>query len=476
MNETKNKEYQLNNYRIEKINNKFLITTDHGSWCFLNKEDFDLLIKEGFQEKPELFNVLEEKGIILTNENKDKIIKLLKDRFHFLFQGTSLHIIIPTLRCNQKCVYCHASSKPIDDKGEEMDEETAKKTVDFIFQSPSKTIIIEFQGGEPLIKFDIIKYIINYAKKLNKEKKKNLVFTVVTNLTLMNEDKMNYFIENSVGVCTSLDGPAELHNKNRPFMNNVESYKFTEKWIKRFTEEYKKKKIENRKMNALITITRESLKYPKEIIDKYVELGLKDIHLRFLNNLGDARPVWESINYSPEEFINFWKKSIDYLLEINKKNIFLRERTCFIILRKILTNIDPNFLDMRSPCGAAIGQLTYTPNGDIFTCDEARMVGEDIFKLGNTKKDTYKKILTSRQTCGIITSSINDSQICDSCAYKPYCGICPVCNYMEQGSIIVNILKTARCKIYKAQFTYLFEKLQHPEYKKIFVDWIKKSE
>ena len=324
MSEIKNKEYQLNNYRIEKIGNEILVTTDHGSWCFLNQEDFNLLVKEGFQEKPELFEVLEEKGIILTDENKDKIIKSLKERFYFLFQGTSLHIIIPTLRCNQKCVYCHASSKPLDDKEEEMDEETAKKTVDFIFQSPSETIIIEFQGGEPLIKFDIIKYIIDYAKTINKNKKKNLIFTIVTNLSLMNEDKMNYLIKNEVGVCTSLDGPAELHNKNRPFMNNVESYEFTEKWIKRFAKKYKEKKIENRKMNALITITKDSLKYPKEIIDKYVELGLKDIHLRFLNNLGDARPVWDKISYSPEEFIDFWKKISKKWLILEKE----KEKSC----------------------------------------------------------------------------------------------------------------------------------------------------
>jgi len=469
--ESADNQYIINNYRCRKIEGDILVTTDHGSWAFLTEKDFDLLRKNKVEENGELFKLLEEKGIILTEKNKDAVIELLRSRYSFLFNGASLHIVIPTLRCNQKCVYCHASSKTLDTKGYDMDEKTAKAVVDFIFQSPSESITIEFQGGEPLLSYGIIKYIIEYAKKLNQKYKKDLRFALVSNLILIDDEKLDYLVSNKVGICTSLDGPEKLHNQNRGYFCQKGSYFYVKKGIEKIQERYRRE-IDAPEANALITITKESLKYPKEIVDGYVELGLKGIHLRFLNNLGDARPVWNEIGYSSEEFMEFWKKAVDYILEINKRGLFFAERTCLIILQKIFTEVDPGYLDLRSPCGAAIGQLAYTPNGDIFSCDEARMVGEGLFKLGGVKENNYKEVLSSNKTCSLVASSINDCQICDYCCYKPYCGICPVCNFIEQGNIIGKIHETPRCKIYKEQFTYIFKRLRNPEDKKIFLNWL----
>jgi len=464
----------INNYRTKKFKDDFLVTTDHGSFLFLNEKQYGLLRLGKVRQDVALFNLLKEKGLVLTNDNIKQVIEDFRQKNAFLFQGTSLHIIIPTLRCDHHCVYCHASSKAQNARGYDMSKETARETADFIFQSPSHYITIEFQGGEPLLNFEIVRYIIDYVKELNKKHKKDLLFTIVTNLSSMSDEKLDYLIKNDVRICTSLDGPIDLHNKNRRSLCKEDSYSFVSQGIKKIQREYKKRKVKRARANALITITKASLNYSKEIIDEYVRHSLKDIHLRFLNNLGDARPVWGKISYSAKQFIDFWKKSLDYILELNKKGIFIRERTALIILEKIFEKIDPSYLDLRSPCGAAIGQLAYNYNGDIYTCDEARMVGEDIFKIGNVKKNCYKDVLTSSGVCAVVASSVNDTQTCDSCVFKPYCGLCPVCNYAEQGSIIAKIPQTNRCTIFKAQFEYIFEKLRDNKIKEIFLDWIKR--
>jgi uncharacterized protein len=95
-----------------------------------------------------------------------------------------------------------------------------------------------------------------------------------------------------------------------------------------------------------------------------------------------------------------------------------------------------------------------------------------LFKLGNVNNNKYSDIMSSRKTCSLITSSINDCQICDSCCYKPYCGICPVCNFIEQGTIIAKIPETHKCKIYKVQFDYIFNRLKEPDSKKVLLNWI----
>ena len=447
-------DYTINNYRAKKVGGRYFVTTDHGSYCILSEKEFRKLNQNKIDD--ELKYKLEEKEIILNDTNIDEAIRLTRNRNNFLFSGTSLHIIVVTLRCNMKCVYCHASSKDIDKKEFDMDKETAKKTVDFIFQTPNNKITIEFQGGEPLLNWDVVKYIIEYALEKNKVSNKELIITMVTNLIEMDEEKMNYLIQNKIDICTSLDGPKELHDDNRKFLKGS-NYEIVIKWIKRFKEEYEKRNLKERRINALVTLTKKSLNYPKEIVDQYIELGLPNIHLRFLNKLGVAKQSWPEITYSVKEYLDFWKKAVNHIEELKKQGKEINERMIYIMINKIQNESDPNYLDLRSPCGAAIGQLTYNYNGDIYTCDEARMIEDDLFLLGNVKKDEYKDIVTCDKACATITASINDQYICNDCVYKPYCGICPVCNYSEQGNIIGKITQTNRCKIFKEQFDWVIK-------------------
>ena len=448
-------EFIINNYRSKRFGDKYFVTTDHGSYAILTKDEFKRLKQEKIDGK--IYSKLEEREIILTERNVKEAIENTRKRNSFLFSGKSLHIIVTTLRCNMKCVYCHASSVPESSEGYDMEKETAKKTVDFIFQSPSPFITIEFQGGEPLLNWPIVKYIVDYSNEKNRTAQKDLVMSIVTNFTAMDMEKLDYLLKNKVRICTSLDGPKELHDSNRILKGNS-SYDEVVKWIKILREEYEKRGI-NREADALITLTKKSMKHPKEIVDEYVRLGIKTLHLRFLNNIGIAQRNWHDISYSPEEYITFWKEAVTYINEVKKRGIKISEKMVRIMTDKIGGKEDPNYAELRSPCGAAIGQIVYNYNGDIYSCDEARMIGDDLFLLGNVKKDSYKDILTSDKTCGIVLSSINDQFVCDECVYKPYCGVCPVCNYTEQGSVIGKISQTNRCKILKQQFDWVVREI-----------------
>lgn len=443
----------LNHTRSKKLRDGFLITTDYGSWVYLTAEEHSQMKRGGIDEP--LRSVLMEKGIIVNSSNSEKVISDYRRKYAFLFQGTSLHIVVPTLRCNMKCVYCHAASKRTGENGFDMTEEVAKKTVNFIFQSPSKAITIEFQGGEPLLKFDIVKFIVEYAKELNEKYGKDLRFSLVTNLTLMDDEMLDFLVRENVGICTSLDGPEVVHDKNR------QGYQKTVEWIKRIKEKGKE-------INAMLLVTRNSLPYCKEIIDEYAKLGLETIWLKPVNNLGFAREKWGEIGISADEFLAFWKKGLSYIVEMNKKQR-MQENSAAIILKKIIRKDCYNFADMQSPCGAAIAQLAYNYDGGIYTCDEARLF--EIFKLG-TVDDKYRDLLCSRETSGIVRSSMNDNPVCEVCAYKPYCGVCPVCSYSDTKNIISK-LPNRRCLILKGMFNHVFEKLIFDDgYRKAFLGWV----
>jgi len=63
----------------------------------------------------------------------------------------------------------------------------------------------------------------------------------------------------------------------------------------------------------------------------------------------------ETLAYESDEWIEFYKKSLDYIIEINKQGKQFREQITGIYLQKIFNSFDPAFMDIRSPSGIAIG-------------------------------------------------------------------------------------------------------------------------
>jgi His-Xaa-Ser system radical SAM maturase HxsB len=447
--------------KTEKLTNGYIAVSPFGFSSFLTDEEHDQLVHQRLQ--PELFSRLEKENLILTDRNKELVTQIHAQKQARIFQGTSLHIVIPTLRCNHRCIYCHASAETDKAEGVDMDEQTAEKVVDFIFQSPAKAIGIEFQGGEPLLNFPIVERTIKYAEKANKKHKKNLRFAIVTNLTEMTDEKLDFLMTHNVGICTSLDGPKEVHDSNRKSLGGGSSYDEVVPWIRKIV------KRDPDRLNALTVVTRKSLAGPGKIMDQLASLGLKRIWFKHANFLGYAVDTWKKVGYTAEEYVQFYERCIDHII---RKGLPIRDVLTTMMLRKIMLHEEPNYLDLQSPCGAAIGQLAYQYDGSVYSCDEGRMVGDDMFRLG-TVEESYKDIMSSPETKSLICSSVNDIHFCENCVYKPYCGLCPVCNYKTHGNLIPILPLDMRCRILKGMFTYLFEKLHSDKKAKaLFSKWV----
>lgn len=446
------KKYITIDYRYKKFNNKYFLTSDTSRFCVLTEKEWNLFKHSCFTN--ESLEKLKSSHILLDEENFQEAIDIKNMRFNDIMEGTSLHIIVVTLRCNMHCLYCQVGRKYCDDKKYDMTIETAIKTVDIILQSPNKKITIEFQGGEPTINFNVLKFIIEYSKKMNKDKE--IIYSLVTNMTTMNDEIMNYLIDNNVDVCTSLDGDEHIHNHNRRYdKNNHQQVLF---WIKKFNDEYKKRNI-NKSMSALVTLTKESLKYYKEIIDTYVNIGIEVVHLRKLTKLGFAKQSWEKIGYTVEEYLEFWEKAVEYIEQLKKEGKFINERMVLMIEQKIYDDKDVNYMDLRSPCGACIGQIAYNYDGDIYSCDEARMMKLDRFKVGNVFKSKYDDLIKYDECFALVFDSTNTQfDCCNECVYQNHCGVCPVLNYANYGKTVVNPDETDMCKIMKKQFDWVINR------------------
>lgn len=462
--------YKINYFNFKERNDDYLITNDFGRYCFIDKSNFQkLLHKEeiDYDKKQELI----EKNFIYEESDElfsTKTYMQLRESKGHLLTATTLHIFVVSKKCNFNCIYCQAGNLNQNNEYSLMDKETAKAAVDIAIQSPSKYLTFEFQGGEPLTNFEVIKYIVEYSKSI--ETNKVIEYNLVSNLTLLNDEMIDFFIKNNVSICTSIDGDSKLQNINRIYINGNSYEETTSKM-------YKLKEL-NINVGAIETTTKFSLTKYKEIVDEYIKLGLDNIFLRPLTKLGKADKNWEKIGYEAEEFLKFYKNSMDYILKKNKEGIFISEGHSCIFLKKILNNLTVNYMELRSPCGGAIGQLAYYYDGNIYTCDEGRMLsemGDNSFCLGNVFKNTYKDLMESESTKAMcISSCLECLPYCHSCVYMPYCGTCPVINLAQNNTIFTKNPKEYRCKIYSGILDILFDYIQNDkDALEIFKKWIK---
>ena len=168
----------LNYFNFKKWNNdKILITNDFGKYDFLDIDTFFRFINNKINENDSIYNELHERLFLLNYKDiySEEILNTMRTSKDYLFTSTSLHIFVVTNMCNMKCIYCQAQHQNTIKKGN-MTEDTAYRAIDIALQSPSPYLTFEFQGGEPLINYPVIKKMIEYAEKNKLNKIRNYLF------------------------------------------------------------------------------------------------------------------------------------------------------------------------------------------------------------------------------------------------------------------------------------------------------------
>lgn len=457
-------------FRFKQLGNEFLITNDSGEYSFVAVEDFQKLLDGDVAPWHAQHDEWMAKGFLPCSYKFDRKAadKFLMANIH-IKSGPLLHIVIPTLRCNLKCRYCHASARGISDTSYDMSMETAKKIVDTIFCAPDQSLMLEFQGGEPLLNWEVVSFIIDYAREKERLENKKLKILLVSNLTDVAPEKLDYLIDKKVLICSSLDGPKAVHDKNRG------GYAKTVANLKRVYQLCEERLKEHRPA-AIVTVTRNCLTHARAIADEYVKLGLEGIYVRSINPYGFAHDSLKDLYYSPDEYLKFYRELLDHVIELNGDGKRFYENSAVVFLLRILKGYSPNFMDLRSPCGAGTGQISYNYNGDVYTCDEGRMVsmmGDESFRIGNVHENTYEELVSCPVVKAMATASCMEGlPSCVNCVYKPYCGVCPVYNYVMEGDIFSKTFHNDRCKIDEGILDIIFEKLKDPKTLEIFNSWL----
>lgn len=360
---------------------------------------------ENLEKNGQLFTKDEYKEIISEFKNRDTVVKAL-----------CLHIAHD---CNLACKYCFAEEGEYRGDRSMMSYEVGKKAIDFLIKSSGnrRNLEIDFFGGEPLMNFDVVKQIVEYAKSIEKTYNKNFRFTITTNGVLLDEEKIDYINKTMHNVVLSIDGRKEVHDNMRPSSNNKGSYDLI---FPKFKELVKKR--DNKNYYVRGTYTHFNKDFSEDVLH-LVNLGFDEI---------SVEPVVapEKMDYAlKQEDIIELKEEYDKL--VNKMLKFKDSGKEFNFFHFMIDlSGGPCVTKRLSGCGSGTEYLAVTPWGDLYPCHQ--FVGIDKYKMGNVNEGvTNNEVRDDFKNCHVYTKNK-----CKECWARFYCsGGCNANSYNFYNNI-----------------------------------------
>ncbi len=379
------------------------------------KEILDELSKE--YSKEELLEVyselleLQKAGQLFSEDDYERFTDMMKGA---PIKSMCLHI---SHDCNLRCKYCFASTGDFGKGRKLMPVETGKKAIDFLLTHSGNrhNLELDFFGGEPLMNWDAVKEIVDYARSKEEEYNKKFRFTVTTNGVLLNDDNIDYINKEMKNVVLSLDGRKCVNDNMRLAINGKGSYDVIVPKFKKLVE--KRLEGENKEYYARGTFTKNNLDFAQDVYHIADDLGFDQLSVEPV--IADpSEPYAITEEDLPTIFAEYEKLAVEM---IRRK----KEGRCFNFFH-FMIDLDqgPCAIKRLRGCGCGNEYVSVTPDGDIYPCHQ--FVGNDEWKMGNLDDGTLDTEMKDKFAC----SNIYTKEGCKDCWCKFYCsGGCNANNY-----------------------------------------------
>lgn len=458
-------------FNFERLgNDSYFLSNLGGFHAFLDRENLESLISFGSTDGESLNRYLEARQFICSDHTEEStalaLASAVSKKLTAELTLNPIFMIVPTLRCDHSCTYCQVSRASEKATGYDLEVESIEKIISIIKRIGRPPYKLEIQGGEPLLRFDLVQHIYQSAsEQLGNE---NFEFVIATSLSLLTPEVLSWANRESIYFSASLDGSEIIHNKNR-ILPTGNSSKRLASAIDSIHAAYGPNKV-----NTVTTATKDLLSNPEDIIQAHERLGLKDMFIRPISQYGFAKTGNKS-NYSTTEFIAFYSKLFDLLLERWKSGNKLIEHYGAIHLKRVFSPNFSNYADLKSPSGVLLNSIVFNYDGKVFGSDELRMIQrltpEADFSLGSINdldpksSDLYKTIL--KNSFNAVTPG------CSSCAFQPFCGSDPSSEISNQGDPIGDKSLSSFCSNHKSMFQFLLTRWSNCELSRAMMsEWI----
>ncbi len=321
--------------------------------------------------------------------------------------------------CNLRCKYCFADTGEFHGHRSIMSAEVGKKAIDFVIANSGerKNIELDYFGGEPLMNFEVVKEITEYAKKEGEKHGKNFRFTITTNGVLLDEKVKEYVNENMSNVVLSLDGKKETNDRMRYRVDGSGSY---DTIVPKFIDLAESRNQDNYYVRG--TFTSKNLHFSEDVLHM-ADLGFKQTSVEPV-----VAPETEDYALKKEHLPVIFEEYDKLAEEYVKRR---REGRGFNFFHFMIDlEQGPCVIKRLSGCGSGHEYLAVTPEGDIYPCHQ--FVGNEKFKMGNVFEGITKPEIKEM----FEKSNVYTKPKCADCFAKFYCsGGCPANAYNFNSDI-----------------------------------------
>ena len=359
---------------------------------------------------------LAESGKLFTKDNFAPMAGKLKEKTSGVVKALCLHI---AHSCNLNCSYCFASQGKYHGERALMSYEVGRRALDFLIENSGKrrNLEVDFFGGEPLLNFDVVKRLVEYARSVEKEKGKNFRFTLTTNGMLIDDDVIDFANREMSNVVLSLDGRKEIHDKFRVDYQGRGSFDTIVPKFRRLVESRGGK---NYYMRG--TFTHANPDFLKDI-EVMLDLGFRELSMEpVVCASGDPAEL-------RGEDIDIVKDQYERLAELMLKKHLEGDPFTFYHYMIDLEG-GPCIYKRISGCGSGTEYMAVTPTGELYPCHQ--FVGEERYKLGNI----YDGVTNKCAQCEFAECNVYAREECRDCWARLYCsGGCAANAYHATGSV-----------------------------------------
>ncbi|MCX7921229.1 MAG: 4Fe-4S cluster-binding domain-containing protein [Clostridia bacterium] len=326
---------------------------------------------------------------------------------------------ILTHACNLNCIYCFDKEQRKSNAGTGLDFNAAKKAIEDVM-AKYKKITLWFFGGEPLLKFGLIRDIVAFCEDMRIQRKEfEFRYTITTNGTLINEEVLEFFSKHRFSMLVSHDGSDEILDRQRPRGGHIQN---SSSDIRRGLEMAVEYRDRLSSMAVRSTITRNTLALLPEIFFKFRSMGIERIFLS---------PVCgKEIDFAmTKEDAENWRAQFTRLVWNILKRGELNDIKALPQIFDFLFNLEYGIQGKRS-CGMGKNSCTVDVDGRRYICH--RFIPRSEFEIDPQTQECSHLGIKEYLSC-----LEDNSHPCNMCWAKNICGsgVCPHINEMWTGSV-----------------------------------------
>ena len=378
--------------------------------------DDDAVTEEDLRECISDVRSLCDAGKLYSEDTFEEMAGTFKARSGNVIKALCLHV---SHTCDLNCSYCFAGQGRYHGKRDVMSFEVGKRALDFLIEnSGSRTNLeVDFFGGEPLMNWETVKQLVEYARSIEKEKGKNFRFTLTTNGMKIDDDVIDFSNRQMSNVVLSLDGRKEIHDLTRVTPEGKGSYDTV---VPKFKEFVRRRGGKDYYMRG--TFTHANPDFTKDVFH--------------MADLGFTQLSMEPVIGSPDDpsaltadDLETVKKEYETLaIDMIRRR---REGKPITFYHYMLDLTDgPCIYKRISGCGSGTEYMAVDPWGNLYPCHQ--FVGEEGYMLGNIRDGVTNEDLREEfRSCNVYAR-----EECRDCWAKLYCsGGCAANAYHATGTI-----------------------------------------